>query len=30
LALRKNRIDDATAKDVTAILDSLRSQVIGV
>jgi hemoglobin len=29
-ALKKNRIDDATAKDVTAILDSLKSQVIGV
>ena len=29
-ALAKNRIDDATAKDVTAILNSLKSQVIGV
>lgn len=29
-ALKKNRIDDATARDVTAILDSLRGQVIGV
>jgi hemoglobin len=29
-ALTKNRIDDATARDVTAILDSLKSQVIGV
>jgi len=29
-ALAKNRIDDATARDVTAILNSLRSQVIGV
>ncbi len=30
MALSKNRIDDATAKDVTAILDSLRDQVVGV
>jgi hemoglobin len=30
MALAKNRIDDATARDVTAILDSLRSQVVGV
>ena len=29
-ALAKNRIDDATAKDVTAILNSLKGQVIGV
>ena len=29
-ALKKNRIDDATAHDVTAILDSLKPQVIGV
>jgi hemoglobin len=29
-ALAKNRIDDATARDVTAILNSLRGQVIGV
>jgi hemoglobin len=29
-ALAKNRIDDATAGDVTAILNSLKSQVIGV
>ena len=30
LALSKSRIDDATANDVRAILDSLRSQVVGV
>jgi hypothetical protein len=29
MALAKNHIDDATAKDVTAILNSLRSQVVG-
>ena len=29
-ALAKNRIDDATARDVTAILNSLKGQVIGV
>ena len=29
-ALGKNRIDDATARDVTAILNSLKGQVIGV
>jgi hemoglobin len=29
-ALKKNRIDDATARDVTAILNSLKEQVIGV
>lgn len=29
-ALAKNRIDDATARDVTAILNSLRGQVVGV
>jgi len=29
-ALARNRIDDATARDVTAILNSLRSQVVGV
>ncbi len=29
-ALKKNRIDDTTARDVTAILNSLRGQVIGV
>ncbi len=29
-ALEKNRIDDATARDVTEILSSLRNQVIGV
>ena len=29
-ALKKNRIDDATAGDVTAILNSLKAQVIGV
>ena len=29
-ALAKNRIDEATARDVGAILDSLKGQVIGV
>jgi hemoglobin len=29
-ALAKNRIDDATACDVTAILTSLKGQVVGV
>lgn len=29
-ALAKNRIDDVTTRDVTAILNSLKSQVIGV
>ena len=29
-ALTKNRIDDATARDVTAILNALKVQVIGV
>lgn len=29
-ALSKNRIDDATARDVSAILNALKDQVVGV